>query len=187
MASGFAFAQPVMNWNATDIYEEYKRFREHVNFVFSGPLCKAGDKEKAGWLGMWVGPEGKEVHKTLTWEAGEKEDPEKVRDKLQDYVRHRKNRRIARFRFHQRVQREGEAFDNFVKDLRLLVMDCQFTDTDDLLVDAIIIGVRHKKVQEKLLNEGDGLTLPKSIGIARQYELSQQQLREMRGEDSKGE
>lgn len=91
---------------------------------------------------------------------------------------------MARFRLHQRVQKEGETFDMFLKDLRLLAMDCQFDNPDDILTDAIIHGARHKKVQERLLNEGQELSLPKAVQIARQFELSQQQLREMRGEDS---
>ena len=113
-----------------------------------------------------------------------REDPDKVLEKYEAYVSPRKNKRIARFRFHQRVQKEGETFDTFLKDLRLLAMDCQFDNTDDILVDAIISGARHKKVQERLLNEGQELGLPKSIQIARQFELSQQHMREMRGEDS---
>ena len=67
-----------MNWNASDHYEEFRRFREHVNFVFAGPLCKASNHERSGWIGMWIGQEGREVHKTLQWEDDEKGDPEKV-------------------------------------------------------------------------------------------------------------
>ena len=106
------------------------------------------------------------LHKTLTWADGEREDPDKVMEKYEPYVSPRKNKRIARFRFHQRVQKEGETFDTFLKDLRLLAMDCLFDNTEDILVDAIISGARHKKVQEMLLNEGQELGLPKSIQIA---------------------
>ena len=172
-----------MDWNATDTYQEFKRFKEHVSFVFAGPLSKASPAERAGCLGMWVGQQGRELHKTLTWAGGEREDPDKVLEKYEAYVSPPKNKRIAWFRFHQRVQK-GETFDTFLKDLRLLAMDCQFDNPDDILVDAIISGARHKKVQERLLNEGQELGLPKSIQIARQFELSQQHMREMRGEDS---
>ena len=181
---GFTFDHPSMDWNATDTYQEFKRFKEHVSFVFAGPLSKATNAERAGWLGMWVGQQGRELHKTFSWAEGEKEDPGKVLGKYEEYVSPRKNKRVSRFRFHQRVQKEDESFDTFLKDLRLLAMDCQFHDTEDILIDGIINGSRHKKVQERLLYEGQELTLTKSIQIARQFELSQQQLREMRGEDS---
>ena len=37
-----------------------------------------------------------------------------------------------------------------VKDLTLIIMDCEYTDPDDVLIDALIIaGVRHAKVLER--------------------------------------
>ena len=69
-------------------------------------------------------------------------------------MRPRKNKRAARFKVKQRKQGESESFDNFVKDLRLIIMDCEYTDPDDVLIDAIIDGVRHVKVQERLLDQG---------------------------------
>lgn len=62
-------------------------------------------------------------------------------------------------------------------------MDCEFNNLGDLLVDTIINGVKHKKVQERLLNKGQDLRLEKTIQIVLQFELSQQQLKEIRGED----
>lgn len=44
-----------------------------------------------------------------------------------------------------------------MKDLKLLLMDCQYADTDGMLIDAIIAGVRQARVQERLLDEGEDL------------------------------
>ena len=76
--------------------------------------------------------------------------------KLEDYVRLAKNKRVARFKAQQRKQSDGESFENFVKDLKILLLDCDYgeTHTDDILVDLIINGVKHKKVQERLLDKG---------------------------------
>ena len=49
-------------------------------------------------------------------------------------------------------------------------MDCEYTDTDDVLIDAIIAGVRHVKVQERFLDQGSDLTLAKPLSIGRQYD-----------------
>ena len=92
---------------------------------------------------MSIGQEGREVHKTLQWQDHEKGHPEKVLQKFEQYVSPSKNKRVARFRFRNRKQKEGESFDSFLKDLRLLAMDCEFTDVDDLLIDAIIVGIQH--------------------------------------------
>ena len=169
------FDQPSLDWGAPDMYKEFSRFRQHVDFVFKGPLNAAKDKDRAGWLGLWIGKQGREVYKTLYWgENNEGQDkPATILDKFEAYVRPRKNKRAARFQVKQRKQGEGESFDNFVKDLRLLIMDCDYTNPDDILVDAIIAGVRHIKVQERLLDQGNDLSLAKTLDIGRQYENSQ--------------
>ena len=78
---------------------------------------------------MWISQEGREIHKTLQWAEGVKRIPLKVYSKRENYVSPRRNKRVARFRFHQRKQKDGESFDGLLKDLRLLALDCDFSDT----------------------------------------------------------
>ena len=75
-----------------------------------------------------------------------------------------------------RKQNTGESFDNFVEDLRLILMDCEYTDPDDILIDSIIDGVHAKKLQERLLDRGEEVTLAKAIEIGQQHEMSQKQV-----------
>ena len=177
------FDHPKIDWDAADLYQEFQRFSSHVSFVFAGPLAALESKQKAGWIGTWIGEQGREIYKTLAWADGEKEDPVKVLDKFAAYIRPRKNKRIARHRFKQRKQGATESFDHFLKDLRLLLLDCEYTDADDMLVDAIIAGVREKRVQERLLDKGEDLTLAKAIEIPQQFEMSQTQMKIVREED----
>lgn len=44
-------------------------------------------------------------------------------------------------------------------------MDCEFVDSDDMLVDAQIRGVLVKKVQERLLDCSQELVLNKALSI----------------------
>ncbi|XP_031436483.1 uncharacterized protein LOC105909398 [Clupea harengus] len=178
------FEHPKIDWDASDLYQEFERFRSHVTFVFDGPLSDLVAKRQAGWLGTWIGEKGREVYKALVWGEGEKEDPAKVLDKFANYIRPRKNKRIARHRFKQRKQGPTESFDKFLKDLRLILMNCEYTDPDDMLIDAIIAGVRDKRVKERLLERGEDLTLNKAIGITQQFEASQKQTKIVRDEDS---
>lgn len=98
------FEHPKIDWDAADLYKEFERFRCHVSFVFDGPLSGLEAKRKAGWLGTWIGEQGREIYKTLTWAEGEKEDPVKVLDKFVNYLRPRKNKRTARHRRENKVQ-----------------------------------------------------------------------------------
>ena len=66
------FDHPTIDWEASDLFQEFRRFREHVNFVFEGPLAQNDNKVHAGWLGTWIGAQGREIYRTLDWEAGEK-------------------------------------------------------------------------------------------------------------------
>ena len=177
------FELPHIDWDSEDLYQEFSRFKSHVEFVFAGPLAKAKDEEKAGWLGTWLGAQGREIYKTLTWGEGEKEKPEIVLKKFETYTRPRKNKRMARHKLRLRKQSAGESFDNFVKDLKLILMDCEYVDVDDILIDTITEGVYERKLQEKLLDKGEGLTLTKALSIGQQYELSQQQMKLVRDED----
>ena len=82
-------------------------------------------------------------------EREKKQTQVKVLDKLEAYVRPRKNKRIARHKLKLRKQSTGESFDNFVKDLRLILMDCEYTDPDDILIDSIIDGVHAKEASRE--------------------------------------
>lgn len=63
-------------------------------------------------------------------------------------------------------------------------MDCEYADPNDTLIDVIIAGVREKRVQERLLDKGEELTLAKAVEISQQFELSQKQIKIVREEDS---
>lgn len=173
MATGFQFEHPSLNWGAPDVYQEFQRFKQHVEFTFKGPLVKAEPADRAGWLGLWIGQQGREVYKTFVWQENEQDNPDIILGKLETYIRPRTNKRVARFKACQRKQTEGENFDNFVKDLRLLLMDCDYGNTEDILIDLIISGVKHSKVQERMLDKGSDLTIAKAIEIGQQFELSQ--------------
>ena len=78
MASA-AFEHPKIDWEAADLYQEFERFRSHVDFVFAGPLSELEAKQRAGWLGTWIGEQGREIYRTLNWtDDAEKQDPVKV-------------------------------------------------------------------------------------------------------------
>ena len=70
-----------------------------------------------------------------------------------------------------------------MKDLRLILMDCEYTNPGDNLTDSIIDGVHTKKLQERLLDRGEELTLVKAIEIGQQHQMSQKQESVVRDEE----
>ena len=152
--------------------------------MFAGPLSELNPKQKAVGLNTWIGAHGREVYKTFTWEETEKDDPYKVLNRFETYVRPRKNKRIAQHQLKQRKQKSEETFDNFVKDLRIILMVCEYADPEDILIDAIIDGIFESRVQERLLAQGEGLSLAKALEMGQQFELSRKQIRIVRNEDN---
>ncbi|XP_013396158.1 uncharacterized protein K02A2.6-like [Lingula anatina] len=138
----YAFEQPSFDWESKYLYLEFTRFRQHAELVFKGPLSQTDDKIRAGWLGMWIGKQGREIYKTFTWEEDEEDKPEAIFGKLENY----------------------------------------YQDAEDILIDCIIRGVYYPRVQEKLLEKGERLTLAQALEIGRQYESSQQQMKILRPE-----
>jgi hypothetical protein len=85
---------------------------------------------------------------------------------------------MARHRLQQRRQTQSESFDNFVKDLKLIIMDCEYQNREDILVDCIIAGVREGSLQERMLLKGEDLTLAQAIELGQQHELGRQQMKQ---------
>ena len=55
-----------------------------------------------------------------------------------------------------------------------------------MIRDRIVFGTSSERVREKLINEGDKLTLEKAVQIAQTYECSQQQLKTMSQQEVHG-
>ena len=138
------FEHPLIDWDSLDLYQEFRHFRNHISFVSSGPLADIS-----------LGEHGHQIYQTLAWEEGDKEELGKVLDKFQNHVQLRKNKRVARHCSKQRRQRSGKSFDHFIKDLMIILMNCDYRDPDDILVDCIIDGSHDKKVQEKNSSIGE--------------------------------
>ncbi len=64
----------------------------------------------------------------------------------------------------------------------MLVKDCGYTNSDEMVRDRIVFATNSPRVREKLLSNGPELTLEKAIDIAHSHELSQAQLKAMANE-----
>ena len=180
-----------MNWNAGDLAKEWKRFKQHCQFTFDGPLSDKNEKAKVNYLMTYIGDKGREIYETFTWapaangQPAEKDTLEGVYTKFGNYVAPKKNEIRATVNFHNRKQGEHEKFDNFVTDLKILVKDCNYMDENRMVRDSIVLRSSHKAVKEKCLDKGDTLTLDMAIEIGQNYETAQESMKAINGEDAK--
>lgn len=168
---------PKINWDAPDLPGEWKKFKQHVELMFSGPLRSKSQVEKCSYLLLWAGEKGRDIYNswTLTDEAAKL--LKTYYDEFEKYVLPKKNTIFARYKFNEKVQGTNESLEQFITELKLLVKDCAYANDDEMVRDRIVFGVQSAKVREKLLNEGSELTLQKATDIARSHEFAQAQTR----------
>ena len=123
-----------------------------------------------------AGPEAQEIHELFTFASeDEKKDYKAVLKKFSEYCRPKKNLPFERYTFWSRSQKEGEPFDKWLKDLRLIAKDCEFAEEDNMIRDNIVFYVYDKRVQERMLRKSD-LELKDAMEMCRSAESSQNQI-----------
>ena len=188
-----------MNWAAGDLSKEWERFYQHCEFTFGGPLSKCSEKEKICNLMSFVGDKGREIYLTFQWEtvqvgSGESAQNVKEKDILQRVVRKfqvhfeaKKNAIMAAVKFDRRRQLQGETFDSFVTDLKLLARGLNMTELNTLIRNAIACKSLDERVRQRCLEKSKNLTLEMAIDIGQMFEATKDGTQVMSGEDPKVE
>ena len=113
------------------------------------------EDQKTALLLHVAGSEVQDIFATLT-PAGQTYND--LKTCLNDYFTPKTNIRYERFLFRQCVNEADEKIDSFVTRLKHLALSCEFTDTDDVIIDQVILQCNSHELREKLLQEKD-LTL----------------------------
>lgn len=156
-----------------NLSENWKRFRQKFQLftlaAYQGKKIK--DNVKIAQLLTLVGDDGLEVYNSFDFEVGEENDFESVLEKFEKYCCPKQNVVFESFTFYKIVQDEGQDFNDFLKRLRLAAKSCEFLEPDNMIRDRIVLGIRDKDVQERLLREKK-LDLQKAIEFCRVVESS---------------
>ena len=170
--------KPCMNWQAANLDKEWRRFKQHCEFTFKGPLATKPKGQKVNYTMTYS-----EIDETFTWTPAMEDGPAEettlrsVYNKYAQYVAPMKNQIRATVTFNRRKQDPREKFGNFITDLRILVKACGYAEEDRMLRDAIVLRSSRAAVREKYLEKGDELTLNMAISIRQNYETSQESMR----------
>ena len=133
---------PTLNWKATCLNEEWKKFQQHCELMFAGPLKKATKEERAAYVLIWVGSEGREIYNSWTINAEQGRDYNFLFEQFRKHTAPQTNTVFSRYIFHTRKQKDDELFVAFATDLRLLVKDCKYDKPDEMVRDRIVAGIR---------------------------------------------
>ena len=169
---------PCMNWNSSNLPEAWKKFHEHCDLIFKGPLKDKDESVQVTYLLLWMGEKGRDIYGTLNLSAENRNKLKPICEAVKKHLQPTVNPVFARYRFNNETQNE-QSFEEFLTKLRLLVIDCDYRDKEEMIRDRIVFGVKSPKIREKLINEGKKLSLEKAIQICQSFEYAQEQLREM--------
>ena len=172
-----------MDWSATDLDSAMRKFLRACQLHFDGPLRDVDEAVKVTYLKLWSGSEGQDIADTFVIADGEKKTLKPWIEHFKAYVKPRSNFRVARFRLLGSSQRPDEPADAYVKRLKELIAQCDYTEaeTKSILVDIFIFGLNLKCVQSTLIKEGKDLTINDAVRVARTEEATRDQLHAIRG------
>ena len=117
----------------------------------------------------------------------EKDILKRVARKFKAHLEAKKNPLMAAVKFDRRRQLQGETFDSFVTDLKLLARGLDMTETDKLIRNAIACKSLDEQVRQRCLEKSKNLTLETAIDIGRMFDATRDGLRVMSGEDPRVE
>ena len=82
------FNPPVFNWNASNLYTEYRIFKTIVHFAFDD-ACENNPKDaKVGAILNWMGDSAFEIYNNFVWtNPDDKKDHTKVLKQFKDYFK----------------------------------------------------------------------------------------------------
>lgn len=134
-----------------------------------------------------AGPDVQDIFSTLP-NTGAATDYTAAVDALNTYFVPQVNTAFARQTFHKLCQKQGENVQQFSTRLRQTARDCAFgVETDNQIRDAILSKCTSDYVRRKLLEEGRGLTLARTLELASQCERIEEQMAAMSLSDGQRE
>ncbi|KAJ8333874.1 hypothetical protein SKAU_G00411930 [Synaphobranchus kaupii] len=123
---------PRMDWDSTNLPDAWRKFRQHIELMFSGPLPAKEEEEKSSYLLLWIGEKGRDIVNTWTLTADQRKVLTTYYDSFEAYVMPKAKPIFALYKFHEEMQGESESFDQFVTELKLLVKDCNYPNSDEM-------------------------------------------------------
>ena len=165
-----------MNW------KKFRRIWE--NYEIATRLNKQDSSLRVATLLSCIWSDVLDIFDGLSFDTeAERQDINKVLEKLEAYCIGETNETYERYVFNTRDQQQGESFDSYLTALRSLIKTCNFgTLQDNLLRDRVVLGIRENSTRKKLLAESK-LTLEKCISICRANETTSKQLKEIASEE----
>ena len=165
--------------------EDFETYVERLKlFMTANDIA---DAKKVPVFLSCIGPRPYKLLKSLlTPEKPEEKGLESLIDTLKSHYAPKPVVISERFKFYQRVQREGESVSSYAAELKNLTVYCEFGDfLNQALRDKFVCGLRNTATQKKLLSE-EKLTFDGALKIAVAMETAERNTKDIKGELNQG-
>lgn len=159
---------------------EWPKWRKRFErFMRASGLCSKTEDEQINTLIYIMGSQAEDILLSFALNDNDSKKFGVVMEKFDSHFVIRRNVIYERAVFNSREQEECESVETFITALYALAEHCNFGLLhDELIRDRIVVGVRDRKLSEKLQLD-NALTLEKAVLLARQSEAIKRQLRDL--------
>ena len=128
------FKPPEFDWNASNLYSQFKLFKTKVEFAFKGTYNDNPGHVKVGAISNWLGDTAFEICGNFIWTAAaDKDDPPKVLKAFEDYFKPAQNKYHCWYSLGGIYSSQFKSKLEFMVKLRESVRECSFEKPDEVV------------------------------------------------------
>ena len=188
MASSTGFFKPPILDLGVDRYASFKQWKARwEDYVIVSELGKKDPEYQCAMLRFTFNEETRNIYESLGLSKDDSKNVYKIIEAIEKFAKGIVNETLERHTFNNRIQEDGEKFDEFLTDLKILSRNCNFCENchNSLIRDRIVAGVNDDTLKQKLLAH-DSLTLEKAENMCRAHEKAKEGVDQINDQKEKG-
>ena len=146
------FKPPKFDWNASNLYSQFKLFKTKVEFAFKETYKDNPGHTKVGAILNWLGNAAFEIYGNFMWTAtANKDDPIKVLKAFEDYFKPVQNKYHCWYSLGGIYSSQFKSQSEFMVKLCECVRECLFEKPDEVVKLLFLMHNQNAHVHEELL------------------------------------
>ena len=209
MAMNTLESGPKLDWTRDNqMYERYRIWRKKVEFIFCSALADSTPKQLVSYLKYWMGDQG--IPLIEKWESTGKLDYSNAKEtsateggrrralssgyKLQTYwdlldeeFKPKGNKLLSIIELWTRSKQGDKNLNQWLTQIYNLVNICKYPEnsTDRIIRDVLIVGCNSNHVRDKIIRQGEAVTLNQVIEILQTEESTHSTMQQIQSYDKK--
>ena len=175
-----ADALPLMDWEAGNMAEEFRLFKQKVQLFFRIKHVEGGDQ--VPYILRAVGDAGLRRFNSWALTAEQQNNPAHKWKCFEEQLEPPVNFRVARLELRYYYQRPDESLDDFVTRCRAQGLTCAFAaaELNERILEQVIASTPISEFQRELLDQAAGYTLEQALELGRTHEAMRHSMNQLK-------